>query len=81
MTHTFGFEPSWRMGQLGGHADYSAWADEAAMTGLVGPAPASDPLLVETISLERLRRHESEWADLAGRALEPNVFMAPGFAG
>ncbi|MGP0105913.1 GNAT family N-acetyltransferase [Rhodoblastus sp.] len=68
------------MAQLDGQADYSAWADEDAMTGLVDPATVSNPFLVETISLERLRRHESEWADLAGRALERNVFIEPSFA-
>jgi hypothetical protein len=37
-------------------------------------------MLVEIVDFDKLRRYEAEWGDLAGRALERNVFWEPGFA-
>lgn len=45
----------------------------------IGPAATPNSFLVETIDFEHLHRHEAEWTDLAGRALERNPFMDPGF--
>ncbi len=37
-------------------------------------------LLVEALGAEAVARHRTAWVDLVGRALEPNVFLEPGFA-
>jgi Acetyltransferase (GNAT) domain len=80
VTHSFGLEAAWRTAQLDGQAACPAGAGEDALAAPIDPAAASNPLLVEMIGFEKLRRHEAEWGDLAGRALERNVFFEPGFA-
>ena len=37
-------------------------------------------LLAETLSVEEIGAHAGAWSALAARALEPNVFLEPGFA-
>jgi CelD/BcsL family acetyltransferase involved in cellulose biosynthesis len=41
---------------------------------------ASPALVAAEYSLEQMDAAQAEWADLAGRALEPNAFYEPGFA-
>ena len=43
--------------------------------------PQADRLIfLECIGAEVAQAYTAEWADLAGRALEPNIFYEPGFA-
>jgi CelD/BcsL family acetyltransferase involved in cellulose biosynthesis len=44
------------------------------------PQAANSPFLVETLGFETAGNLTDVWADLISRALEPNVFMEPGFA-
>ncbi len=50
-----------------------------AAVALTAPARANQPLLVETHDVAAMAAWRDAWADLAGRALEPNVFMEPAF--
>ncbi len=78
MTHSFGLGPACRTVRLDSHAANPAEVGEGALAGRGNPA-AANPLLVEMIRFEKLGRHEAKWSDLAGRALERNVFLEPGF--
>ncbi len=80
MTQFFEREAAWRTTRLDGLLADPAWAGEDALADPITPAAASNPLRVEMIGFEILRRHAAEWSDLAGRALERNVFWQPEFA-
>ena len=43
-------------------------------------APAPRLLIVECVELRVLLVHQAAWAGLCSRALEPNIFLEPGFA-
>ena len=57
--------------------------DPAAADTCVPPhavAKAPPALHVERVTLSGLAGHRTAWADLSARAIEPNVFLSPGFA-
>lgn len=45
-----------------------------------GRIESAPPLRVERVAVDKLYAVTSEWADLCSRAMEPNVFLEPGFA-
>src|SRR5580692_5671693 len=60
--------------------DRAASAIASARRAAVADRYAAGALAVEWRSLLELGPIESEWRDLAARALEPNVFYEPAFA-
>ncbi len=80
VTQFFELEAAWLTMRLDGLLADPAWAEEDALADSIDPAAASSPLRVEMIGFGNLRRHAAEWSDLAGRALERNVFWQPDFA-
>jgi CelD/BcsL family acetyltransferase involved in cellulose biosynthesis len=79
VTHIFGLESAWRTTRLTGPVAHSTGDRANAAVGPVVAAETPTPLLVETMDFAHLLQHESDWTDLARRALERNLFMEPGF--
>jgi CelD/BcsL family acetyltransferase involved in cellulose biosynthesis len=50
------------------------------LVALDGRLATQHGLHIEELSLEQLDAAQAEWSALAARAIEPNVFFAPGFA-
>ena len=60
--------------------DITAYAQNDILTDLPIASPASS-ISVEIAGVERLATLQGDWADLLGRAAEPNVFMSPALVG
>ncbi|HEX4766704.1 MAG TPA: GNAT family N-acetyltransferase [Lichenihabitans sp.] len=61
-------------------ADTPAAPRRAAAAAVTASEPADDHLLVEVYEAAAMAAWREAWAELAGRALEPNAFMEPDFA-
>ncbi len=71
--------PSRTMSNFSAETAWGAGAS-ARPTEVGRPRPLGDDLVVERVDVEVMAAHEAAWRDLVGRALEPNVFLEPGFA-
>ena len=60
--------------------DAPAISQRVVVAAVTGAEPADRRLLVEVCEVAAMAAWRKDWADLAGRALEPNAFTEPAFA-